>query len=146
MRGKPNINNILLLIFVIVIFFATVYIYSTHSVVYTNPSQPPEYFKEGDLIPKDKIIVVQGNSLPELGDVQPIDFDEHESLPTVDGTKDGAKSMFMMSFNKCDPSCCPSTYSCSGGCVCMTKEQQNFIGSRGFNNKAGCSLKDNPEF
>ena len=53
------------------------------------------------------------------------------SGPSVDGTKDTPNSMFMFSYNECKPSCCPSTYSCSGGCVCSTKKQQDFIHSRG---------------
>lgn len=89
------------------------------------------------LIPKDKIVVYQGSSLPD-SKPKGIVFDDDKSLPTIDGKPDSSKSMFMMAFNKCDPSCCPSTYSCSGGCVCMTKDQMNFVGSRG-NNSSSCS-------
>ena len=76
-----------------------------------------EAFNEASLIPKDKLRVYQGSSLPDTEDVPPLQYDEHESLPTVDGKTGSSKAMFMMAFNKCDPSCCPSTYSCSGGCV-----------------------------
>ncbi len=58
------------------------------------------------------------------------------SLTSVDGSQEGPKAMFMFSYNKCDPKCCDySPYSCSSGCVCMTPDQINFIGSRGKNNK-----------
>lgn len=53
------------------------------------------------------------------------------SGPSVDGTKDTPNSMFMFSHNQCKPECCPATFSCSGGCVCSTKKQQDFIHSRG---------------
>lgn len=81
-----------------------------------------------------KVVVYQGNGVPDQP-VVPTKFDQHQSFPTVDGTDGTPRSMFMMAFNKCDPSCCPSTYSCSGGCVCMTNEQKNFVGTRGSNNK-----------
>jgi hypothetical protein len=33
-------------------------------------------------------------------------------------------SLFMLANNRCDPSCCPSMYSCDKGCVCLTQEQK----------------------
>jgi hypothetical protein len=53
---------------------------------------------------------------------------------SVDGSEVAPKSMFMFSQNQCSPSCCPSTYSCSGGCVCLTQAQTEFIANRGNNN------------
>ena len=35
--------------------------------------------------------------------------------------------------NKFDPSCCPSTYSTSTGCVCESPEQANYLNQRGGN-------------
>ena len=35
--------------------------------------------------------------------------------------------LFMFAYNKSHPSCCPSTYSSSRGCVCLTDEQKNLI-------------------
>jgi len=32
--------------------------------------------------------------------------------------------MFLFKDNMCSPSCCPSTYSCNGGCVCTTEQEQ----------------------
>lgn len=81
-----------------------------------------------------QMVVFQGSALPDVPP-KPMEFDQHPSLPSVDG-KDGPRSMFLMSFNKCDPSCCPSTYSCGGGCVCLTDDQKNFLGTRGNNSRA----------
>lgn len=45
--------------------------------------------------------------------------------------EDGQRQMFMFAKNKCSPNCCPSTYSCAGGCVCTTEQQRNLINKRG---------------
>ena len=50
---------------------------------------------------------------------------------SVNGKCDGPKSMFMFAYNKYSPACCPSTYSTSRGCICMTDNQKRFINSRG---------------
>jgi hypothetical protein len=42
----------------------------------------------------------------------------------------GQDQMFMFTKNKCSPDCCPSTYSCAGGCVCTTEQQRNSINKR----------------
>jgi len=120
----------------LVIFISVFYVYFTNTRV---PESAEKFIIDKyPLVPKDKLVVYQGSTLP---DTKPpnIVFDDHESMPTVDGKADGNKSMFMMAFNKCDPSCCPSTYSCSGGCVCMTKDQVNFVGNRG-NNSTSCQV------
>ena len=57
---------------------------------------------------------------------------ENRYFPSVDGTKDGKKNMFMFAHNKCSPDCCPSTYTCDRGCVCTTEKQRNFLASRGM--------------
>ena len=59
------------------------------------------------------------------------------NFPTVDGDKDSARHMFMFARNKCNIGCCPSTYSCSGGCVCTTNKQRKFVNSRGGNKTQG---------
>ena len=46
---------------------------------------------------------------------------------------DQKDTMFFLKDNTCSPSCCPSTYSCDGGCVCTT-EQQNQLSSMRFGN------------
>jgi len=62
--------------------------------------------------------------------------------PNVDGTKNTPKDMFMFAYNKCSPECCPSTYSCDKGCVCTTKQQREFINTRG-NNRNYLNNKNN---
>lgn len=129
-------SHTVLLLFIIVLCAALYAIaYKVHDqspVVTWLRATASERFSE--LVPPEKVIVYQGNGVPDQP-VAPMTYDQHGSFPSVDGTEEGPRSLFMMSFNKCDPSCCPSTYSCSGGCVCMTKEQQNFVGTRGSNNK-----------
>jgi len=41
--------------------------------------------------------------------------------------------MFMFADNKFKPECCPSTYTSSTGCSCITQEQVNYINQRGGN-------------
>lgn len=41
--------------------------------------------------------------------------------------------MLMFNDNKFKPECCPSTYSSSTGCACITQEQVNYINQRGGN-------------
>ena len=45
----------------------------------------------------------------------------------------GPDNLFMLKNNQCKPSCCGSSFSCSGGCVCTTPEQRDYINSRGGN-------------
>jgi hypothetical protein len=56
------------------------------------------------------------------------------TLPETDTTNaplgDGEERLFMLGKNKCSPDCCPSTYTCSSGCVCTTEEQRNRIRGR----------------
>jgi hypothetical protein len=57
-------------------------------------------------------------------------YQDNNPPPSVDGTNDGPKSMFMFTNNVCHPGCCPSTYTCDHGCVCTNKQQRDYI-SRG---------------
>ena len=41
--------------------------------------------------------------------------------------------MFMFADNEFKPECCPSTYTSSTGCACITQEQVNYINQRGGN-------------
>ena len=50
---------------------------------------------------------------------------------------DQKDDMFLFKDNKCSPSCCPSTYSCNGGCVCTTKQQNLATQNRVGNNTSG---------
>jgi len=48
-----------------------------------------------------------------------------ENAPSVNcDIDDSRKSLFPFAYNKCSPSCCPSPYSCSGGCVCLSSKQK----------------------
>jgi Ca2+/Na+ antiporter len=53
------------------------------------------------------------------------------NLPSVDGTKGGPKAMAMLAYNRSSPDCCPSTYSNSMGCVCLSEEQKAYLGRGG---------------
>lgn len=61
--------------------------------------------------------------------------------PPVDGQLTSPRSMAMFKYNFCKPDCCPSTYSCSNGCVCLTKEQKKYINKRGYNRTIMNSLQ-----
>jgi len=45
----------------------------------------------------------------------------------------GQDNLFMFKNNQCKPECCGSSFSCSGGCVCTTPDQRQYIASRGGN-------------
>lgn len=61
--------------------------------------------------------------------------------PTVDGQKGSPKHLFMFAYNQSSPSCCPSTFSSSRGCVCMSEAQRRYINQRG----GGRTFVANPE-
>jgi hypothetical protein len=64
-----------------------------------------------------------------------------KDYPTVDGKTGSPKSMFMFAYNRSSPACCPSTFSSSRGCVCMSEAQRRYINSRG----GGRTHATNPE-
>ena len=45
----------------------------------------------------------------------------------------GPDNLFMFKNNQCKPSCCPSSYTCEGGCVCTSPDQRQVIATRGGN-------------
>lgn len=49
------------------------------------------------------------------------------NLPSVDGTLDAPKAMAMLAYNRSSPDCCPSTYSNSIGCVCLSENQKAYL-------------------
>jgi hypothetical protein len=87
------------------------------------------------IVPQDKLALIQGLSAP----TQPIEpvskFDSDPSATTIDGKPGSPSQMFMFAFNKVSPDCCPSPYSSSQGCVCMTNDQLNFLNQRGNNSR-----------
>ena len=54
-------------------------------------------------------------------------------FPTVDGEKGKPQHLFMLAHNQSKPECCPSTFSSSLGCVCMSQKQRDYINQRGGN-------------
>ena len=103
---------------------------------------PRPSYETNQLLDRDNVYVFQGSQMPDKEPKEPVVFDQGDpSVTTVDGKKNSPKSMFMFSYNECKPECCDvSPYSCSGGCVCMTPDQINFVGSRGKNSQpSACS-------
>lgn len=83
---------------------------------------------ETSLVPNDALFTY----LSSQGPTKPV-FTDNSALygPPVDGHPDSDKKMFMFANNRTSPNCCPSTFSTSTGCVCTTKNQRDFIASRG---------------
>jgi hypothetical protein len=84
------------------------------------------------LIPKNSNMTVSHGRVPigyEQHPAAPIDATEN--APTVDGEINSPTSLFTLSRNQCRPECCPSTYSCSNGCICTNNKQRMFINNRG---------------
>lgn len=83
---------------------------------------------ETGLIPNDSLFSYLSSQGPE----KPV-FSDNSALlgPPIDGQQGSPKKMFMFANNRSSPNCCPSTYSTSTGCVCTTKNQRDFIASRG---------------
>jgi len=48
--------------------------------------------------------------------------------------------LYMFKNNQISPSCCPSTYSTSSGCVCITPEQMLYLNKRGLNRYSNNSI------
>jgi hypothetical protein len=83
---------------------------------------------ETALVPNDALFTY----LSSQGPTKPM-FTDNSALygPSIDGHPDSDKKMFMLANNRTSPNCCPSTFSTSTGCVCTTKNQRDFIASRG---------------
>tara|TARA_B100000497_G_C7599628_1_gene360367 strand:+ start:385 stop:912 length:528 start_codon:yes stop_codon:yes gene_type:complete len=79
----------------------------------------------------EKLYIPQGSTLP----INPNYSNLVSDGPSVDGTNKTPNSMFMFTYNKVSPDCCPATYSTSNGCICTTENQRNFIGVTRGNNK-----------
>lgn len=109
------------------------------TIAFVNPRSLVERFadmmppKEAyGLIAEKELLVVQGSQASS--EIKPMQMDNDPSKPSVDGTVEGPKSMFMFTYNKASPTCCgtdnASGYSTSGGCICVTEQQKKFLGSR----------------
>jgi hypothetical protein len=137
---NPSFGNYFL-IAILIIFFMLLYVYFTppQPIIIEESRSPFETFagKDNTLLPMDKIVLIQGNGVPDK--ISPsINFDQNDpSVSSVDGTDNSPNSMFVFAYNKCSPECCGDSggYSCSGGCVCLTNKQKKYFGERAWNNK-----------
>ena len=59
--------------------------------------------------------------------------DNSEKHPSVDGCLGKHNRMSMFAHNQARPECCPSTFSGSTGCVCLTDKQRALLTTRGGN-------------
>ena len=88
------------------------------------------------LIPNDNLFAF----LSSQGPLKPV-FTDNSALtgPPIDGQEGSDKKMFMLANNRSSPNCCPSTFTTSTGCMCTTKEQRDFVSSRGNNDPGNTS-------
>lgn len=100
-----------------------------------NASTKPDY----KILPSDKVAYHS-----PVGDAYSLNPDGAMSItyPPIDGNPDSPNHLFMFAYNRSSPECCPSTFSSSRGCVCMSEAQRNFINSRGSNK----TTNGNPDF
>jgi hypothetical protein len=131
--SRNSMSNIFLLV-LLIFFFMLLYVYARkHSLskeLFIDSSS-----EQKKLIPADKLVVVQGNGIPDLPLEPTLPDSSDTSAVSVDGTEEGPKSKFLFAYNECKPSCCATSggYACNGGCPCITKDQQKFAFSRGYN-------------
>ena len=82
------------------------------------------------LIPKEKLAVYQGVTANNI-QLKSLEFEDDEMKPSVDGSLNGPRSMFMFAYNKVSPECClgerSGGYSTNGGCVCITDKQKQYF-------------------
>ena len=144
-KGKSNmkIDNsmvLCLLLFGILVFFVyrdfnktTEQFYNQHNGNYPNIFEKQCYRKDGKKNNRNKL---QQNVIihSPVGEKNQLTQDmTSDNFPTVDGQKGSDRHMFMFAKNQCHPDCCPGTYSCDKGCLCITKQQKNMLQSRGSN-------------
>lgn len=99
-------------------------------------------FPDGQLMAYDNLVLksTPAPKYPLLSDVtifSPVgdgirlteDIDA-KNFPTVDGKPGSPRHLFMLAHNQSRPECCPSTFSDSRGCVCLTPAQQEMINKR----------------
>jgi hypothetical protein len=121
---------------ILTLFIVLVFILIIGTIAFVNPKSLVERFaqlppKEAyGLIGAKDLLVVQGNQAS--AEMKPMQLDCSVDGPSVDGSVDGPKSMFMFTFNKASPECCgtdnASGYSTSGGCICVTEQQKKYFG------------------
>jgi hypothetical protein len=125
--AKACFNGTYFLILILLVFFMLIYVFVGGN---TQTSPLKEYFYvENKLITPEKLVVVQGNGIPDIPMESSTPDQSDPSAPSVDGTESGPKSKFLFAYNECKPECCDTSggYSCNGGCPCITPEQKKFL-------------------
>ena len=96
-------------------------------------SDEPAHYKTGDFSQvntsswiQPNLVVRQGQPLGE--GVKQFMAREEQPIPLPEG------EMLMFANTPFKPECCPSTYSNSSGCACITGNQYNYLIQRGSNN------------
>ncbi len=123
--AKSCFNGTYFLILILFVFFMLIYVF----VGGTSQKSVEYFYEDKKLIPADKLVVIQGNGIPDVP-IDPSMPDMNDpSAPSVDGTELGPKSKFLFAYNECKPECCSTSggYSCNGGCPCITEEQKKFL-------------------
>lgn len=142
------------LIILLLLFFMLLLVYVNMHVVSSKKNKISEektldYERAGKekfngyIIPQEKLVVIQGVSIPHEP-IQPVaKFDNDPSAPPIDGNDSSPNQLFSLAFNKTSPECCTnSIFSTSRGCVCLTDKQRNWFSQRGNNNTARCGAPD----
>jgi hypothetical protein len=114
--------NWIFLLFVLIVVFCGLHVLLSQS----------ETFEDKKTIDSPET-VIQGHTVPTNYYHFNIQEDDPSNPPVDGGASTQKKSKFMWAFNKCEPECCPATFSCDSGCVCATPEQNDFIATRGNN-------------
>jgi len=141
------------LIIILIIGFVCYHIYKSYRIVkvesFENPSfrrssvvrspwQPDENPADYTLYRGDEpTYAPQGTPLPLEN--TPVLLQNNDA-PEVDGTVNAPKSLAMFAYNKSRPECCYGVnggYSTSGGCVCVSEEQERYLSDVGGNRKRG---------
>lgn len=92
-----------------------------NSKCYTSNTQTEPLYKKFD---KTKVDFKKYNNLGITNKY--LGLDKNINVPSVNGDEnDSRKGLFQFNYNKCSPDCCPSTYSCSGGCICLSNKQKS---------------------
>ena len=91
-----------------------------------------EYWKH---LPQEAPLLSNANLYTYFGSEGPLEvrLSNQDPLtgPPIDGVDGSPEKMAILSNNIASPLCCPSTFSTSTGCICTTKNQRDFINSRG---------------
>lgn len=139
------------LLIIVVIGFMIYHLYKTYRIVkvekfenprqrrsQSSPWQPEENPDDYTLYPANgRIYAPQGTPLPLEN--TPVLL-QNDDAPSVDGKPNAHKSLAMFAYNKSRPECCYGTnggYSTSGGCVCVSSEQERYLSDVGGNRSSG---------